>query len=182
MLLQNQVKEKWKKINTMISILIIEQKSWKISDKTLKKAVFSNKSEKDTKFPAMQVTEKGLMPTLLKTYPQLHSYHVNSLSVCSNGENFISGDDLRVNLWTLDRIILGHLALEIKETVFVRCLWWANDEGADIADIAVFDSHCEREVGITLHLGDFPRDSGYSTAGVGHVENNNLYRTSCPSR
>lgn len=78
-------------------------KAWKISDKKIKKAVFNNKTDKDTKFPQMQVTESGLMPTLLKTYPQLHSYHINSLSVCSNGENFLSGDDLRVNLWTLDR-------------------------------------------------------------------------------
>jgi serine/threonine-protein phosphatase 2A regulatory subunit B len=78
-------------------------KAWKISEKTLKKAVFLNKTEKDTRFPQMQVTERGLMPTLLKTYPQLHSYHINSLSTCSNGENFISGDDLRINLWTLDR-------------------------------------------------------------------------------
>lgn len=78
-------------------------KTWKISEKKIKKPVFLNKTDKDTKLPQMQVSEVGLMPTLLKTYPQLHSYHINSLSLCSNGENFLSGDDLRVNLWTLDR-------------------------------------------------------------------------------
>lgn len=89
-------------------------KAWKISDKTLKKAVFTNKSEKDTKFPSMQVTERGLMPTLLKTYPQLHSYHINSLSACSNGENFLSGDDLRVNLWSLDRTSEAYNVVDLK--------------------------------------------------------------------
>jgi len=89
-------------------------KTWKISEKTLKKAVFSNKTERDTKFPSMQVTERGLMPTLLKTYPQLHAYHVNSLSACSNGENFISGDDLRVNLWSLDRNNEAYNIVDLK--------------------------------------------------------------------
>jgi len=89
-------------------------KAWKISEKTLKKAVFLNKTEKDTRFPQMQVTERGLMPTLLKTYPQLHSYHINSLSTCSNGENFISGDDLRINLWTLDRTSEAFNIVDLK--------------------------------------------------------------------
>lgn len=89
-------------------------KTWKISEKTLKKAVFVNKSEKDTRFPQMQVSERGLMPTLLKTYPQLHSYHINSLSACSNGENFISGDDLRINLWTLERTSEAFNIVDLK--------------------------------------------------------------------
>lgn len=78
-------------------------KAWKISDKKIKKAVYMNKTEKDMKFPQMQVTESGFLPSLIRSYPQLHSYHINSLTLCSNGENFISGDDLRLNLWTIDR-------------------------------------------------------------------------------
>jgi serine/threonine-protein phosphatase 2A regulatory subunit B len=78
-------------------------KYWKVNEKKVKKAILVNRTEKDTKFPQMQTTEVGYFPTLLKTYPQLHAYHINSLSMCSNGENFISGDDLRINLWSLDR-------------------------------------------------------------------------------
>lgn len=62
----------------------------------------------------MQVSETGLMPSLLKSYPQLHSYHINSLSTCSNGENFLSGDDLRVNLWTLDRTNEAFNVVDLK--------------------------------------------------------------------
>jgi len=78
-------------------------KHWKVSEKKMKKPVFQNRTDKDMKFPTMQVNEVGYFPTLLKTYPQLHAYHINSLSTCSNGENFISGDDLRINLWSLER-------------------------------------------------------------------------------
>ena len=38
-----------------------------------------------------------------RCYKNAHSYHVNSISVCSDGQHFISADDLRVNLWNLSR-------------------------------------------------------------------------------
>jgi len=31
-----------------------------------------------------------------------HEYHINSLSVNHDGENFISADDLRVNMWNIE--------------------------------------------------------------------------------
>jgi hypothetical protein len=37
-----------------------------------------------------------------RTFAGAHAYHVNSLSLCSDGETFLSADDLRVNLWHLD--------------------------------------------------------------------------------
>lgn len=89
-------------------------KAWKISEKKMKKAILLNKNEKDLKFPQMQVSESGLMPTLLKSYPQLHSYHINSLSTCSNGENFLSGDDLRINVWTLDSTNEAYNVVDLK--------------------------------------------------------------------
>jgi len=89
-------------------------KAWKISEKKMKKANFLNKNEKDLKFPQMQVSETGLMPTLLRSYPHLHSYHINSLSVCSNGENFLSGDDLRINVWTLDSTNEAYNVVDLK--------------------------------------------------------------------
>ena len=38
-----------------------------------------------------------------RCYKNAHSYHVNSISVCSDGQHFISADDLRINMWNLDR-------------------------------------------------------------------------------
>lgn len=37
-----------------------------------------------------------------KTYANAHAYHINSISVNSDGETFISADDLRINLWNLN--------------------------------------------------------------------------------
>jgi len=34
-----------------------------------------------------------------KTFSNGHIYHINSLSVCSDGETFLSSDDLRINVW-----------------------------------------------------------------------------------
>ena len=38
-----------------------------------------------------------------KDYKDAHTYHINSLAVCSDCETFLSADDLRINLWRLDR-------------------------------------------------------------------------------
>ena len=37
-----------------------------------------------------------------RTFAGAHAFHVNSLSMCSDGETFLSADDLRVQLWHLD--------------------------------------------------------------------------------
>ncbi|KAI7891286.1 protein phosphatase PP2A regulatory subunit B [Mucor mucedo] len=37
-----------------------------------------------------------------RIYSNAHAYHINSISINSDGETYISADDLRVNLWNLD--------------------------------------------------------------------------------
>ncbi|CAO3622293.1 unnamed protein product [Cunninghamella echinulata] len=37
-----------------------------------------------------------------KVYANAHAYHINSISTNSDGETYISADDLRINLWNLD--------------------------------------------------------------------------------
>jgi len=36
-----------------------------------------------------------------RVYGNAHAYHINSISCNSDGETFLSGDDLRINLWNL---------------------------------------------------------------------------------
>src|SRR5690348_7230545 len=36
-----------------------------------------------------------------KVFSNAHAYNINSISMCSDGELFISADDLRINLWNL---------------------------------------------------------------------------------
>ena len=37
-----------------------------------------------------------------KIYQNAHAYHINSISVNSDGETYLSADDLRINLWNLN--------------------------------------------------------------------------------
>jgi serine/threonine-protein phosphatase 2A regulatory subunit B len=37
-----------------------------------------------------------------RIYANAHTYHINSISVNSDAETYLSADDLRINLWHLD--------------------------------------------------------------------------------
>lgn len=81
-------------------------KLWKISHKVVKKSEqFPNRksiNKENLALPKLKLIDQGLCPSLKRTYANLHSYHVNSLSVCANGENFISSDDLAMYLWDIE--------------------------------------------------------------------------------
>ena len=55
------------------------------------------------KFPTLAQSESTLLSTNRRVYGNAHTYHINSLALCSDMETFLSSDDLRVNLWSLDR-------------------------------------------------------------------------------
>ncbi|CAL9117856.1 unnamed protein product [Musa textilis] len=46
--------------------------------------------------------ETSLIARCRRTYAHAHDYHINSISNNSDGETFISADDLRINLWNLE--------------------------------------------------------------------------------
>ncbi|KAL5713444.1 hypothetical protein ACHQM5_015516 [Ranunculus cassubicifolius] len=46
--------------------------------------------------------ETNLVPRCRRVYAHAHDYHINSISTNSDGETFISADDLRINLWNLE--------------------------------------------------------------------------------
>ncbi|CAH2036415.1 unnamed protein product [Thlaspi arvense] len=50
------------------------------------------------------VTSHELSPVAKcrRVYSHAHDYHINSISTNSDGETFISADDLRINLWNLE--------------------------------------------------------------------------------
>ena len=49
-----------------------------------------------------------------RTFPNAHAYHINSLSCCSDGQTFLSADDLRVNLWSLEAQAGSFTIVDIK--------------------------------------------------------------------
>lgn len=46
--------------------------------------------------------ETSLLARCRRVYTHAHDYHINSISNNSDGETFISADDLRINLWNLE--------------------------------------------------------------------------------
>lgn len=98
---------------------------WKVFDKSLKVVAENNLSHdltpagvlgggaarpphisfKDAsalKLPRMTHHDTVVAAVPRRTYANAHAYHINSISVNSDGETFISSDDLRINLWNLN--------------------------------------------------------------------------------
>lgn len=49
--------------------------------------------------PRLEPMELIVEASPRRVYANAHTYHINSISVNSDQETFISSDDLRVNLW-----------------------------------------------------------------------------------
>ncbi|KNA21140.1 hypothetical protein SOVF_045840 [Spinacia oleracea] len=54
------------------------------------------------RLPTVTSQETSLMASCRRVYGHAHDYHINSISNNSDGETFISADDLRINLWNLE--------------------------------------------------------------------------------
>ncbi|KAM3586001.1 protein phosphatase 2A regulatory subunit cdc55 [Umbelopsis sp. WA50703] len=78
-------------------------KLWKVFEKQLKVVAEGNSEPMNGSFGlhlpkyAHQDTIVAAVPR--KVYANAHTYHINSISVNSDDETYISADDLRINLW-----------------------------------------------------------------------------------
>ncbi|PWA84879.1 protein phosphatase 2A regulatory subunit PR55 [Artemisia annua] len=54
------------------------------------------------RLPVVTSNETSLVARCRRVYAHAHDYHINSISNNSDGETFISADDLRINLWNLE--------------------------------------------------------------------------------
>ncbi|CAN0877993.1 Serine/threonine protein phosphatase 2A 55 kDa regulatory subunit B beta isoform [Linum grandiflorum] len=54
------------------------------------------------RLPVVTSAETSLVARCRRVYAHAHDYHINSISSNSDGETFISADDLRINLWNLE--------------------------------------------------------------------------------
>ncbi|KAK6914774.1 WD40 repeat [Dillenia turbinata] len=54
------------------------------------------------RLPVVVSQETSLVARCRRVYAHAHDYHINSISNNSDGETFISADDLRINLWNLE--------------------------------------------------------------------------------
>ena len=66
------------------------------------------------RLPRMTHHETIVTATPRRIFQNAHAYHINSISVNSDAETFISADDLRINLWNLnipDQSFSKHLVI-----------------------------------------------------------------------
>ncbi|CAM9170247.1 unnamed protein product, partial [Choristocarpus tenellus] len=88
-------------------------KLWKINEKQVKKISYlakdcsrergsSHRSTNVLALPHVSVTGATINATPRRVFANAHAYHVNSIDPNSDGEHFISADDLRINLWNLE--------------------------------------------------------------------------------
>jgi len=130
---------------------------------------FTNASQ--LKLPRMTHHDTVVAAVPRRTFANAHAYHINSISVNSDGETFISSDDLRINLWNLNIQDQSFNIVDIKpanmeeltEVITAAefhpqsCNWfmYASSKGtiklADMRESALCDQHAKRKFELILH-------------------------------
>lgn len=110
-------KIKWlRSFNNSLYLLSTNDKTiklWKIMERQVKLVSENNLngsdhlpspgfSVGDLKLPKMTFHDKLILAQPKKIFSNAHAYHINSISVNSDQETYLSLDDLRINLWNLD--------------------------------------------------------------------------------
>lgn len=65
-------------------------------------------------FPRLEPLGTIITATPRRTFSNAHAYHINSISLNSDEETFLSADDLRIHLWHLNASGAGFNVLDIK--------------------------------------------------------------------
>jgi len=78
-------------------------KLWKVYEKQLRTLVTpETDGVPKLRLPKITNHEKVYAHVPKRVFANAHAYHINSISNNSDGETFISADDLRINLWNLE--------------------------------------------------------------------------------
>eukprot|EP00798_Chlamydomonas_sp_ICE-L_P028256 gene28256-31361_t len=119
-------KVKWLKSSNNTRMLLSANdktvKFWKVFEKKVSTMTDFNVQDKPPgsklsqplHFPQVASTEVLLAARCKRLYSNAHMYHINSISVNSDQETFLSADDLRVNLWNVGVSDQSFNILDIK--------------------------------------------------------------------
>lgn len=122
------------------------------------------KEPSSLKLPRMTHHDTVVAAVPRRIYANAHAYHMNSISPNSDGETFLSSDDLRINLWNLNIQNRSFNIVDIKppnmeelsevitaaEFHPTSCNWflYASSKGtiklADMRQHALCDQHSKR--------------------------------------
>jgi serine/threonine-protein phosphatase 2A regulatory subunit B len=98
-------------------------KLWKVHDKTVRMAASLNVEVgryggrvpvSHLRIPSLVRGEAQTVATPRRIFSNAHMYHINSISVNSDGATFLSADDLRLNVWSLEHAKLSFNIVDIK--------------------------------------------------------------------
>lgn len=109
-------------------------KLWKISERCRRYSNLNTQTDegqlrKDRKVTELKVPVKVMDDVSIEAMPRRifsngHTYHINSISVNSDDCTYLSADDLRVNLWDLERTDQSFSILPHSMYTCV-CMWLA---------------------------------------------------------
>lgn len=68
------------------------------------------------RLPTVCSNEIAYVARCRRVYAHAHDYHINSISINSDGETYISADDLRINLWNMEVSDQSFNIVNIKPT------------------------------------------------------------------
>jgi len=77
-------------------------KLWKVFEKQMKTISDYVGGSNGLRVPKVAVKDSVVTAVPRRVFSNAHAYHINSVSLNSDGETFISSDDLRINLWNLE--------------------------------------------------------------------------------
>ncbi|KAL7416062.1 protein phosphatase 2A regulatory B subunit [Mrakia frigida] len=164
-------------------------KLWKVFDKTIKLVSDNNLStaaadggfrsgpvppsnlstgvpgvQPSLRLPRLQQHDSIVAAVPRKVYANAHAYHINSISINSDQETYISADDLRINLWNLNISDQSFNIVDIKPTnmeeltevitaaefhpIHCNLFMYSSSKGtiklADMRESALCDSHAKQ--------------------------------------
>ena len=90
-------------------------KLWKVYERKVSHVVdYNGHPSGGLRLPGIGSTEMVVSSKCRRVYPAGHTYHINSISLCSDQETFLSADDLRINLWHFEQPSLSFNIVDIK--------------------------------------------------------------------
>jgi serine/threonine-protein phosphatase 2A regulatory subunit B len=91
-------------------------KLWKLENKKEKKYESCKKLLQKGKLvmPRSKIVNESFEGRNRMNYKNGHEYNINSLSLCPDGEHFLSADDLRINLWNVEESKVVYSLIDMK--------------------------------------------------------------------
>lgn len=161
---------KWaKRRNNALFLLAANDKTikfWKVHEKKMKRPskVNANSNCKgEFIIPSLSHYQTVTTASPKRVFSNAHGYHINSISINSDGETFISADDLRINLWNVELCNETFNILDLKppnleeltevvtsasfHPIHCNTLMYSSSRGSirmvDLRDSALCDNHAK---------------------------------------